>query len=73
MVAVEKRIPGKDSDTVADECLDCRGSGTVSHSSDVAYFEDRRVCTSCEAGRAVESRITDILRRAQLEQRLLPR
>ena len=73
MVAVQKRIPRKDSDTEANECPDCLGSGTVCHRSDVAYFEDRRVCTNCDAGRALESRIADILRRAQLAQRLLPR
>ena len=73
MVAVETKIAGKDSDAEAAECPECRGAGTISHWSDVAYFEDRRVCTSCDAGSAVESRITDIVRRAQLEQRLLPR
>jgi hypothetical protein len=70
MVAVEKTIASKDSDAEASVCPECRGAGTVGHWSDVAYFEDRRVCTNCEAGRAVDSRIADIVRRAQLEQRL---
>lgn len=67
MVAVEKTIANKDFVSESAACPECGGAGTVSHWSDVAYFEDRRLCTSCEAGRAVESRITDIVRRAQLD------
>jgi len=70
MVALEKTIAGRDSDADSGVCSECRGIGTVSRWSDVAYFEDRRVCASCEAGRAVDSRIADIVRRAHLEQRL---
>lgn len=70
MVAVEKTISSKDSDDDAGSCPECRGSGTVGHWSDVAYFEDRQVCAGCEAGLAVGSKIADIVRRAQLEQRL---
>lgn len=70
MVAVEKTIAGRDSDSDAGVCSECRGIGTVSRWSDVVYFEDRRVCARCEAGQAVDSRIADIVRRAHLEQRL---
>lgn len=70
MVAVEKTIVDRDSDADGEMCCECRGVGTVSRWSDVAYFEDRRVCARCEAGRAVDSRIADIVRRAHLEQRL---
>lgn len=70
MVAVENTIAGKDSDADAGVCSACAGIGTVSRWSDVAYFEDRRVCVSCEAGRAVDSRIADLVRRAHLEQQL---
>jgi len=70
MVALEKTIASKDSDAEARVCAECRDTGTVSHLSDVAYFEDRRVCTSCEAGRVLDSKIADLVRRAQLEQRL---
>jgi len=73
MVAVEKTIAGKDSDDDAGVCSECRGTGTVSRWSDVAYFEDRRVCANCEAGRALGSRIADIVRRAHLEQGLSSR
>lgn len=68
MVAVEKTIADKDSDPGG--CSECRGIGTVSRWSDVAYFEDRRICANCEAGRDVDSRIADIVRRAELQQRL---
>jgi hypothetical protein len=70
MVAVEKTISNKDSDAGASVCPECRGTGTVLHLSDVAHFEDRRLCANCDAGRTVDSRIADIVRRAQLEQRL---
>jgi RNA polymerase subunit RPABC4/transcription elongation factor Spt4 len=66
MVAEKKTIANGEAST----CPDCHDAGTIRHWSDVSYFEDRRVCPSCEAGRAVESRIADILRRAQLVQRL---
>lgn len=68
MVAVEKTIASKDSDATV--CPECRDTGTVSHWSDVAQFEDRRLCINCEAGRKVESKIADIIKRSQLEQRL---
>ena len=71
MVALEKTIASKDSE--AGVCPECHGAGTVANWSDVAYFEDRRVCTNCEAGRAVDSRIADVVRRAQLKQRLSSR
>ena len=73
MVAVEKTIAVRDSDADSGVCFECRGVGTISRWSDVAYFEDRRVCASCDAGRAVDSRIADIVRRAHLEQRLSSR
>jgi len=73
MVALEKKIGGSEADTEAAVCAECQGAGTFRHWSDVAYFEDRRVCANCDAGRAVELRIADILRSAQLEQRLFRR
>jgi len=73
MVALQRIIAAKNSDAAGADCHECLGAGTISHWSDVAFFEDRRVCTKCDAGCAVESRISDIVRRAQLEGRLLPR
>ena len=54
-------------------CRECLGTGTVSRWNEVAYFEDRRVCALCEAGRSLESKITDIVKRARLEERLARR
>jgi len=71
MVAAEKTI--SNGDVEAAVCGECSGSGTVSHWNEVAYFEDRRPCTRCDAGRVAESRITDIVRRAQIEARLATR
>jgi len=51
-------------------CRQCLGSGLVSIWSEIAYFEDRRPCPTCEAGGKVDSKIRDILKKAQLEERL---
>jgi Zn ribbon nucleic-acid-binding protein len=51
-------------------CSECSGAGTVSYWNEVAYFEDRRACTRCEAGRKLDSTLGDIVKRAQLEERL---
>jgi hypothetical protein len=68
MATAEQRIPigGLTKDTPI--CRQCLGSGTVSIWSEIAYFEDRRPCSICEAGGRVESKISDILRKAQLEE-----
>jgi hypothetical protein len=70
MATAERRIPigGLTKDTPI--CRQCLGSGTVSIWSEIAYFEDRRPCTICDAGGRVESKISDILRKAQLDERL---
>ena len=68
MVAAEKTLTTFDEEAAV--CIECNGGGTVSYWNEVAYFEDRRACTQCEAGRNVHSKITDIVKRAQLEERL---
>jgi hypothetical protein len=70
MVAVEKTVRKEALEAEGSAGCECGGTGTVSHWSEIAYFEDRRVCTRCEAGRTVDSRIADIIKRAQLEERL---
>ena len=69
MVAVEKTIAAQtlDEETLCPECL---GTGTISHWSEIAYFEDRRSCARCDAGGRVATRIADIVKRARLEDRL---
>lgn len=67
MVAVEKTTPRDASEKEPAKCSECSGTGTVRHWSEVAYFEDRRVCTKCDTGRVVDTTIAAIVTRAQLE------
>jgi hypothetical protein len=70
MVAAEEPIRSEALDEQVPVCLECLGTGMVSRWSEIAYFEERRACARCEAGRRVDSKIADIVRRAQLEERL---
>lgn len=73
MVAAEKTIGSEALEEETTICRECLGTGMVSHWSEIAYFEDRRACARCEAGWGVDSKIADIVRRAQLEERLSSR
>jgi Zn ribbon nucleic-acid-binding protein len=68
MLAAEKILTTFEEEAAV--CSECNGAGTVSYWNEVAYFEDRRACTQCEAGRKVDSKLADIVKRAQLEERL---
>lgn len=68
MVAAEKTLTPFEEGVAV--CSECSGGGTVSYWNEFAYFEDRRACTRCEAGPKVDSKIADIVKRAQLEERL---
>ena len=71
MVAAE-RI----TETLGEEtqpCPECLGTGMLSRWSEIAYFEERRPCGRCEAGRRADSRIAEIVKRAQLEERIARR
>lgn len=70
MVAAEKAVRTETPDKDATGCRVCFGTGVVSHWNEIAYFEDRRLCARCEAGRRVDAKIADIVRRALLEERL---
>lgn len=50
-------------------CPECQGGGTIRYSNEVSYFDDLRSCSRCEAGRAVEMRIAEIVARAETEER----
>ena len=69
MVAVGKTLTSEriEEDAV---CSECFGTGMVSHWSEIAYFEDRRTCSRCEAGCRVDTKIADIIKLARLEERL---
>lgn len=69
MVAAEKTLSRR-AEEIAVECPECQGAGTVRYWNEVAYFEDRRACPRCEAGGRIDAKIADLVRRAQLEERL---
>ena len=73
MVAAEGPIRSKALEEEISICSECFGTGVVSLWSEIAYFEERRACARCEAGRGIDSKIADIVRRAQLEERLAHR
>ncbi|PYT06506.1 MAG: hypothetical protein DMF60_09295 [Acidobacteria bacterium] len=68
MVAAEKILTTFEEEAAV--CSECKDGGTVSYWNEFAYFEDRRACPRCERGRNVHSKIADIVKRAQLEDRL---
>lgn len=70
MVAAKKAIGAETLEEEAAICRDCLGTGMVSRWSEIAYFEDRRACALCDAGRVIDSEIADIVKRARLEERL---
>src|SRR5215467_11736229 len=54
----------------ADECEECGGTGLVVYWNEVAYFDDRRFCTLCGAGREMYNRIGQIIDEGQHRDRL---
>ena len=70
MVAAEKTLRTGTPDEEATVCRACFGTGVVSNWNEIAYFEDRRACTRCDAGCRVDTKIADIVKRARLEERL---
>lgn len=67
MVAVKTTLRAASLQT--EPCPDCHGGGTIRFSNEVSYFDDLRSCARCEAGRAVEMRIAEIVARAETEER----
>jgi len=63
MIAANEGIimNGKESMT----CLECHGTGVVYHWSEFAFFDDRRYCLLCDAGRRIEKNISEIIERAE--------
>jgi len=70
MVATRKPVVTGSVDTEIPICIECFGTGIVQHWNEVAFFEDRRACTRCEAGGRFDETIAEILKRACRDERL---
>ena len=46
-------------------CLECHGTGIVYHWSEFAFFDDRRYCRLCDAGRLIEKNVSEIIKQAE--------
>lgn len=75
MVAVERIIRPRTTDIEADgaNCQSCKGTGLVSYWNEISFFEDRRICTECEAGRKADAKMAEIIDRAMRKERLVRR
>ena len=75
MVAVERTIiPGTaKAEQSASACHECHGTGIVNYWNEISFFEDRRICPECEAGRKADAKMADILDRAIREVRFVRR
>ena len=75
MVAVERTIiPGTGKPELSPgACRECDGTGIVNYWNEISFFEDRRVCPECEAGRKADAKMADILDRAAREVRFVRR
>jgi len=75
MVAVERTIiPGTAKpEQSAGACQGCNGTGIVNYWNEISFFEDRRICSECEAGRKADAKMADILDRATREVRFIRR
>jgi len=69
MVAVKTTLKAASASIQNEACPECQGAGTIRYANEVSYFEDLRTCARCEAGRAVEMRIAEIVSRAEAEER----
>jgi hypothetical protein len=75
MVAVERTIrPGTTrAEQNTSACRECDGTGIINYWNEISFFEDRRICPECEAGRSAEAKMADILNRATREFRFVRR
>src|ERR1700740_106355 len=69
MVAVKTTLKAASASIEPENCPHCQGNGTVRYSNEISYFEDLRSCERCDAGREVEMKIGEIIRRAHAEER----
>lgn len=73
MVAVRRTIIRDNNGASGNTCPECKGTGLVSYWNEISFFEDRRVCTECEAGRKAEAKMAEIIDRAIKQERLVRR
>ena len=71
MVAVKYKI--EVNETEVEVCSECQDTGIIKYLSEYSFFEDRRSCRKCQAGRLVGARLDEIIARAQAEDRLYRR
>jgi hypothetical protein len=64
MVAAKTDITASHQD-----CMACKGTGIIAHWSEFSCFEDRQICHRCDSGRAVDAKIAEIIKGAQMEKR----
>lgn len=48
-------------------CPECKGSGVISYWTESVNFEDQRICSECEAGRKIVSKISELAAKATLD------
>lgn len=75
MVAVGRITRPRTARTEVSEadCPGCKGTGLVSYWNEISFFEDRRICTECEAGRKADAKMAEILDRAMRKERHIRR
>jgi DnaJ-class molecular chaperone len=75
MVAVERIIRQRTSaaEPSAQACSACKGTGLVIYWNEISFFEDRRVCTQCDAGQKADAKMAEIIDRAMRQQRVVRR
>jgi hypothetical protein len=75
MVAVERIIRPRTAETEASgvDCPGCKGTGLVSYWNEISFFEDRRICAECEAGREADAKMGEIIDRAMRKERVIRR
>ena len=73
MAAVERIIRKGISLTDAEACPVCRGAGLVSYWNEISFFEDRRICTECDAGHKAAAKMAEIIDRTMRQQRVVRR
>ena len=75
MVAVGRTIRPRTTgaEIGPDTCPACKGTGLVCYWNEISFFEDRRICTECDAGQQADAKMAEIIDRAMRQQRIVRR